>query len=102
MATDTSYLRNVSILQRRRVTFERNIQQGPQVAQGLEAHEGLFLELHAYAGGCVEHPGRDMEAVATLVAGHMAAQDMRVGAALLASDKHLLSEEGMPQIRDTP
>jgi hypothetical protein len=42
-----------------------------------------------------------MQAVAALIAGHMAAQHMLLWAALLAFDQYLLSEQRMPRICDS-
>lgn len=89
-------------MQRPRAVLDRDIQHGSQIAQRLEAHEGLGLEPHAGARGGIEHPDRDMEAVAPLVPRHMAAQHVRAGTALLAFDQDVLSEEWMPWIRDLP
>ncbi len=93
---------DVSIVPRARAILNREIQDGSQVAQRVEGDEGLQLEPHACARGSVEHPDRDMDAVASLVAGHMAAQHVRARAALLAFDQDVLSEEWMPRVRYSP
>ena len=92
---------DVSIVHRARAILNREIQDSSQVVQGVEGHEGLRRESHACAGS-VEHPDRDMEAVASLVAGHMAAQHVRAGAALLSFDQDVLSEEWMPRVLHSP
>jgi hypothetical protein len=93
---------DVSIVQRPRTVFGRDLQHGAQIVQRLEAHVRLRFEPHAGAPGAVEHPDRDVEAVAALVARHMAAQHMRARAALLAFDQNVLAEEGMPGVLHTP
>ena len=89
-------------MHRARVVFDRDIQQRSQVVQGVDTHKGLLLQPHACARGYVEHPDRDMEAVASLVAGHLAPQDVRGRAALLALDQDVVFEQGMPRIRHAP
>ena len=93
---------DVSIVHRARAVLDREIHDGSQVAQGVQAHERLRLEPQPCARGSVEHPDRDMEAVASLVAGHMAAQHVRTGAALLSFDQDVLSEEWMPRVLHSP
>jgi hypothetical protein len=82
-----SFLKDETIVHRAGVRFGDEAQERSQLDECLHADIRLFVKLDRGAERFVEHPIWDVEAVAPLVTGHVAAKDQRSRATFLALDQ---------------